>query len=92
MVKETLSKYKKMSFLTLLKQNITYLNQNEHADGTGLVSGRYSVLLPDGRIQHVHYTADPYGGFKAEVRLWFIFFKLDGIKCMYITQLMLMEV
>ncbi len=56
----------------LLIYFITYkinIDQNEHVDGTGLVSGRYSVLLPDGRIQHVHYTADPYGGFKAEVKL-----------------------
>merc|ERR1719347_764237 len=39
----------------------------ETADGSGLVSGEYSVALPDGRIQHVKYTSDHYNGYVAEV-------------------------
>ena len=31
----------------------TNFNAGETADGTGAVTGSYSVLLPDGRTQHV---------------------------------------
>ena len=31
----------------------TNFNAGETADGTGSVTGSYSVLLPDGRTQHV---------------------------------------
>jgi hypothetical protein len=42
-------------------------NAGETADGTGAVTGQYSVLLPDGRTQHVKYHADHYNGYVAEV-------------------------
>ena len=41
-------------------------NAAESSDGN-VVSGSYSVALPDGRIQHVKYTADHYNGYVAEV-------------------------
>merc|ERR1712025_1216178 len=40
----------------------------ETSDGTGNVDGSYSVNLPDGRIQHVNYHADHYGGYVADVK------------------------
>jgi hypothetical protein len=39
----------------------------ETADANGAVSGSYSVALPDGRTQHVKYTADHYNGYVADV-------------------------
>merc|ERR1712055_629996 len=41
--------------------------QTESNDGTGAVSGSYSVNLPDGRIQHVNYNANDLNGNIAEV-------------------------
>ena len=41
-------------------------NAAESSDGK-VVSGSYSVALPDGRIQHVKYTADHFNGYVAEV-------------------------
>ena len=41
--------------------------QTESNDGTGAVSGSYSVNLPDGRVQNVAYTADHYNGYVADV-------------------------
>ena len=38
--------------------------ENRHADTT---SGQYHVLLPDGRVQTVEYSVDPYSGFVAKV-------------------------
>merc|ERR1712106_677067 len=38
----------------------------ETSDGN-TVSGSYSVALPDGRTQHVKYTADHYNGYIADV-------------------------
>ena len=38
----------------------------ENSDGNA-VYGHYSVLLPDGRIQNVKYTADHYAGYIADV-------------------------
>ena len=34
---------------------------------TKVVSGSYTVALPDGRIQTVKYTADDYAGYVADV-------------------------
>merc|ERR1711983_550649 len=42
-------------------------NAAESDDGTGAREGSYSVALPDGRIQHVHYTTNDYDGYVAEV-------------------------
>ena len=42
-------------------------NAAETADASGNVLGSYSVALPDGRIQHVKYTADNYNGYVADV-------------------------
>ena len=39
----------------------------ESADANGAVVGSYSVALPDGRTQHVKYTADHYNGYVAVV-------------------------
>ena len=39
----------------------------ETANADGAVTGEYTVALPDGRTQHVKYTADHYNGFVAEV-------------------------
>merc|ERR1712058_95168 len=39
----------------------------ESNDGTGVVSGSYSVNLPDGRIQTVNYNANDLTGNVAEV-------------------------
>ena len=39
---------------------------NENSD-TKVVSGTYTVALPDGRIQTVKYTADDYTGYVADV-------------------------
>ena len=44
----------------------TAFNAHESSDGNAVYGG-YSVDLPDGRIQHVKYTADHYNGFIAEV-------------------------
>merc|ERR1711955_40493 len=41
--------------------------QTESNDGTGVVSGSYSVNLPDGRIQTVTYNANDATGNVAEV-------------------------
>ena len=39
---------------------------SESRDGCS-TSGKYSVLLPDGRVQTVTYTATCYGGYNADV-------------------------
>merc|ERR1712128_405361 len=42
-------------------------NAAETADGNGVVTGSYSVALPDGRTQTVKYTSDNYNGYVADV-------------------------
>merc|ERR1712029_538713 len=39
----------------------------ESQDGSGNVQGEYTIALPDGRIQHTKYTADPVNGYIADV-------------------------
>eukprot|EP00090_Calanus_glacialis_P003726 TRINITY_DN12755_c0_g1_i1.p1 TRINITY_DN12755_c0_g1~~TRINITY_DN12755_c0_g1_i1.p1 ORF type:complete len:151 (-),score=39.92 TRINITY_DN12755_c0_g1_i1:148-537(-) len=41
-------------------------NQQEQSDGQ-VITGQYSVLLPDGRVQTVTYSVAPNTGFVAEV-------------------------
>jgi hypothetical protein len=43
-----------------------HFGQNEESDGK-VVHGSYHVLLPDGRVQTVKYTADHYNGYVADV-------------------------
>ncbi|KAL1458250.1 hypothetical protein WDU94_008412 [Cyamophila willieti] len=45
----------------------TNFGQNEHSDGD-TVKGSYQVLLPDGRLQQVTYTADWKTGYHADVQ------------------------
>merc|ERR1712123_491491 len=45
----------------------TNFNAAETSDVNGVVSGSYSVALPDGRTQTVSYTADHVNGYVAEV-------------------------
>merc|ERR1719229_2180298 len=42
-------------------------NAAESSDGAGTAEGSYSVALPDGRIQHVNYHVNAYGGYVADV-------------------------
>merc|ERR1712128_368668 len=42
-------------------------NAAETSDGNGVVTGSYSVALPDGRTQTVKYTSDNYNGYVADV-------------------------
>ena len=44
-------------------------NQQEQSDGAQ-VTGQYSVLLPDGRIQTVTYSVRPETGFVVREYLW----------------------
>ena len=55
-------------FAYQVKDDYTYNNfgHKESSDGK-VVSGSYDVLLPDGRTQHVSYTADDYSGYVAKV-------------------------
>merc|ERR1712088_880914 len=41
--------------------------KTESQDGNGVVTGRFVIALPDGRIQTTTYTADHHNGFVAEV-------------------------
>ena len=41
--------------------------------------GGYSVVLPDGRIQHVKYTADHYSGFIAEVNTFKVYDTMESL-------------
>ncbi|XP_037068960.1 cuticle protein 7-like [Pollicipes pollicipes] len=44
----------------------TNFAKKEESDGHN-TQGYYSVALPDGRVQHVKYVADNYGGYNAEL-------------------------
>merc|ERR1712203_758082 len=41
--------------------------KTETQDAKGVVTGSFTIALPDGRIQTTSYTADHYNGFVAEV-------------------------
>ncbi|KAL7634363.1 UNVERIFIED_CONTAM: hypothetical protein RMT77_014740 [Armadillidium vulgare] len=41
-------------------------SHSETSDGQH-VTGKYSVLLPDGRLQVVKFASDPVGGYRADV-------------------------
>ena len=45
----------------------THFNAAESSDGAGNAEGSYSVALPDGRVQHVHYHVSDEEGYVAEV-------------------------
>lgn len=53
------------------EENLHFGHQ-ESSDGK-VVSGYYYVLLPDGRTQHVTYTADNVNGYVAKVE-----YSVDG--------------
>ena len=40
----------------------TDFSEHRSGDEAGNIKGEYTVALPDGRIQHVKYVADNYGG------------------------------
>ncbi|XP_037068940.1 cuticle protein 7-like [Pollicipes pollicipes] len=44
----------------------TNFAKKEESDGHN-TQGYYSVALPDGRVQHVKYVVDNYGGYNADV-------------------------
>ena len=44
---------------------------------TKVVSGTYTVALPDGRIQTVKYTADDYAGYVADVTVSYLIELMD---------------
>ena len=56
----------------------TNFAHNEGSDGK-LTEGRYTVHLPDGRVQTVTYTADHYGhgGYIADVKVSFSIFMIQ---------------
>ena len=45
----------------------TDFSEHRSGDEGGNIKGEYTVALPDGRIQHVSYVADNYGGTTMEV-------------------------
>ncbi|XP_065556426.1 cuticle protein 19-like [Artemia franciscana] len=62
--------YHPYQFAWAVKDDYTY-NDYAHeqvADDKGYVKGSYRVLLPDGRVQIVTYTADAYSGYNADVQ------------------------
>ena len=72
-------KYKEPAYKSDAKYNYAYevkanndyhgnvdFGHSETRDGC-TTSGKYSVLLPDGRVQTVTYTATCYGGYNADV-------------------------
>merc|ERR1711935_641275 len=72
-------KYKEPAYKSDAKYNYAYevkanndyhgnvdFGHSETRDGCS-TSGKYSVLLPDGRVQTVTYTATCYGGYNADV-------------------------
>ncbi|XP_065565715.1 adhesive plaque matrix protein-like [Artemia franciscana] len=62
--------YAPYQFAWAVKDDYTY-NDYAHeqvTDDKGYTKGSYRVLLPDGRVQTVTYTADAYNGYNAEVQ------------------------
>ena len=45
----------------------TDFSEHRSGDEAGNIKGEYTVALPDGRIQHVTYVADNYGGTTMQV-------------------------
>ena len=45
-----------------------FQDKYEETDGAGVVHGRYSLRLPDGRVQEVTYTVDKYSGYVPVVK------------------------
>ncbi|XP_065564876.1 cuticle protein 19-like [Artemia franciscana] len=62
--------YAPYQFAWAVKDDYTY-NDYAHeqvTDDKGYTKGSYRVLLPDGRVQTVTYTADAYSGYNADVQ------------------------
>ncbi|XP_065564881.1 adhesive plaque matrix protein-like [Artemia franciscana] len=62
--------YAPYQFAWAVKDDYTY-NDYAHeqvTDDKGYTKGSYRVLLPDGRVQTVTYSADAYSGYNADVQ------------------------
>ena len=52
---------------------------------TKVVSGTYTVVLPDGRVQTVKYTADDYAGYVADVSVSIISIPINVCVCLCVS-------
>ncbi|CAG0898135.1 unnamed protein product, partial [Cyprideis torosa] len=59
---------------------LNYQAHEERKDDNGQTTGSYSVLLPDGSLQIVRYTADAVNGYRAEIE------KREGAGPVYVAK------